>query len=429
MRWPWQRGPQPDSPGSRRTEAFGVDAALAAIVFVAFAMIAGPGSGDVVTRNGGVAWVVVLQLLAVAPIALRRIAPVDSVLLVCGALMLGVWHPAGLGAAAVSALVVDYTRAALGALRQAVATMLALAVCAVGVGVGNSEPAGIRAASITAGVLALLACFFLGRTVYTRRAYTAALEERARTAELNREAAARQAVLDERRRIARELHDMVAHHVSVMGVLATGARRALRRDPDTADEALRTIEETGRTSLREMRRMLDVLRSDDERAEDEPPPEPGVTGLEHLVEQVREAGLTVGLLIGGPARPLEPGADLTVFRIVQEALTNVLKHAGAASATVALEFLPDAVRVTVTDDGHGPTLDGHTSAGHGLVGMRERVALYAGTLQTGPRAGGGYRVMALLPLEPERGHAMNPFSPSAIPEVKRPRQPPAKKNP
>jgi signal transduction histidine kinase len=242
---------------------------------------------------------------------------------------------------------------------------------------------------------------FLGRAVFTRRAYTAALEERARAAELNREAAAREAVLDERRRIARELHDMVAHHVAVMSVLATGARRALRRDPDAADEALRAIEETGRASLREMRRMLDVLRADDERGPEEPPPEPGVAGLEHLVEQVREAGQTVDFTVAGPARTLEPGVDLTVFRVVQEALTNVLKHAGAAHAEVGVEFSVDGVRVTVDDDGHGPTPD-HPTAGHGLVGMRERVALYGGTLQTGARGGGGFRVVAQIPFDAVR---------------------------
>ena len=383
----------------KRLGALGVDSALAAAVLLVFAVATVPANPDPRPANGGLTWVAILLVAAVAPVALRRVAPLVSVVSGCGALLVGEWRPAGLGAASVAALVVAYTRAALGPLRQAVAAALALAAAATAVGLAAPGQAGPRAASLIAGLLALLACFFLGRTVFTRRAYTAALEERARAAELNREAAARQAVFDERRRIARELQDMVGHHGAVMGVLATGARRALRSDPDAADEALRTIEETGRASLREMRRMLDVLRSDDEPGPAEPPPEPGVAGPEHLVEQVQDAGLPVEFTVLGRAVPLEPGVDLTVFRIVQEALTNVLKHASAERAEVGLEFLANAVRVTVDDDGHGPTPDRPAAAGHGLVGMRERVALYGGVLQTGARGGGGFRVVAQIPME------------------------------
>src|SRR5690606_38546233 len=145
-------------------------------------------------------------------------------------------------------------------------------------------------------LMTALVVFFVGRTVHNRRAYTAALEERARAAEANQRALAEQAVADERRRIARELHDVVAHHVSVMGVLATGARRVLTRDPAAADEALTTIEETGRTALREMRRLLTVLRTEAEPAA-ELAPQPGLGGIEALVEQIREAGLPVTLRI------------------------------------------------------------------------------------------------------------------------------------
>jgi signal transduction histidine kinase len=241
-------------------------------------------------------------------------------------------------------------------------------------------------------------CFFIGRTVCTRRAYTTALEQRATAAEENREASAREAVLEERRRIARELHDVVAHHISVMGVLATGARRTLSRDPEAADEALATIEATGRTTLREMRRLLDVLRRDDE-TDAALQPQPGVAGLEALVAQVREAGLAVRLTVVGDPRPLDPGVDLTIFRIVQEGLTNALKHAGPASAEVRVEFRGDRLALEVIDDGRGTSgRNGHT--GHGLVGMRERVSLYGGTLRTGPRTGGGYAVTANIPLDP-----------------------------
>lgn len=383
----------------KRLGALGADSALATAILLVFAVATVPTNPDLLPKNGSLAWVAILLVGAVTPVALRRTAPLVSVVAGCGMILVGEWRPAGLGAASVAALIVAYTRAALGPLRQAVAATLALAAVATAVGLARPGPAGPRVASLTAALLAVLACFFLGRTVFTRRAYTAALEERARAAELSREAAARQAVFDERRRIARELHDMVAHHVAVMGVLATGARRALRRDPDAADEALRTIEETGRASLREMRRMLDVLRSDDEIGPTEPPPEPGVTGLEHLVEQVQDAGLAVEFTVLGSAVPLEPGVDLTVFRIVQEALTNVLKHASAERAEVGLEFLANAVRITVDDDGYGPTHDRSTPAGHGLVGMRERVALYRGVLQAGAKGGGGFRVVAQIPVD------------------------------
>jgi signal transduction histidine kinase len=210
-------------------------------------------------------------------------------------------------------------------------------------------------------------------------------------------------VADERRRIARELHDMVAHHVSVMGVLATASRRTLRRDPDAADEALATIEETGRTVLREMRRLLDVLRTEPD-PYDPMTPHPGLSSLAGLVEQVREAGLPVTLTTSGPVEgekpAMDPGVALTVYRIVQEALTNVLKHGGAqATAEVRLDVGSRWLALEVFDTGRGPARGSDGAIGHGLAGMRERVALYGGTLRTGPRPGGGYRVYARIPVK------------------------------
>ncbi len=244
---------------------------------------------------------------------------------------------------------------------------------------------------------AALVAFFVGRTVYNRRAYVAALEDRARTAELNRDALTTKAVADERRRIARELHDVVAHHVSVMGVLATGSRRMLHRDPSAVHEALTTIEETGRTVLREMRRLLDVLRTDEE-AVDELTPQPGLGAVASLADQVREAGLPVTLTVLGAPSALDPGVALTIYRVVQEALTNTLKHAGTATAEVRLTFDHQGLVVEVSDTGRGPQ-PGATALGHGLLGMRERVTLYGGTLRTGPRPGGGFRVYAKIPAE------------------------------
>jgi len=245
--------------------------------------------------------------------------------------------------------------------------------------------------------MSAVVCFTIGRSVATRRAYIAALEDRARTAESSQRAQTEKAVAEERRRIARELHDVVAHHVSVMGVLATGSRRMLGRDPAAADEALATIEETGRTALREMRRLLTVLRTEAEPA-GELAPQPGLAGVEGLVEQIREAGLPAVLKVEGVPGPLDPGISLTVYRIVQEALTNALKHAGAANVEVRLVFSRTDVVVEICDTGRGPQL-GTAAIGHGLLGMRERVMLYGGTLRTGPRAGGGYRVHARIPIE------------------------------
>ncbi|WP_433076493.1 sensor histidine kinase [Dactylosporangium sp. CA-052675] len=246
-------------------------------------------------------------------------------------------------------------------------------------------------------VMSALVCFTVGRSVATRRAYIAALEDRARTAENTQQALTEKAVAEERRRIARELHDVVAHHVSVMGVLATGSRRMLSRDPGAADEALATIEETGRTALREMRRLLSVLRTETEPA-GELAPQPGLAGIEGLVEQIREAGLPAVLRVEGEPGMLDPGVSLTLYRIVQEALTNALKHAGAATVEVRLTFTPTESTVEICDTGRGPQL-GSAAVGHGLLGMRERVMLYGGTLRTGPRSGGGYRVHARIPIE------------------------------
>jgi signal transduction histidine kinase len=226
-----------------------------------------------------------------------------------------------------------------------------------------------------------------------------ALAERAATAEANQQAHADQAVAEERRRIARELHDVVAHHVSVIGVMATGARRMLHRNPQATDEALTTIEQTSRTTLRELRRLLFVLRAETE-PDAQLSPQPGLSGVRALVEQVSEAGLPTSLVVDGHAdTDLDPGVALTVYRIVQEALTNALKHAGPAQAEVRLSFQACLLIIEVFDTGRTWAELTSVIPGHGLVGMRERVAVYGGTLRTGPRPGGGFRVYAKIPLD------------------------------
>ncbi|WP_433543983.1 histidine kinase (plasmid) [Streptomyces sp. CA-294286] len=217
----------------------------------------------------------------------------------------------------------------------------------------------------------------------------------------NRRLLADRAVADERRRIARELHDIVAHHITTMQLLAGGARANLAR-PEVAREALVTLESSGRLALSEMRQLLDVLRAGDEPETVPPLPQPGVDDLDRLVAESCAAGLPTGFTVRGQRRPLPPTVGLTVFRIAQEALTNTRKHAGSARATVQLTYGQELVTVEVRDDGAGaPPQEGPSSAtpgGHGLPGMRERVALHGGTLTTGPQADGGFAVVAALPL-------------------------------
>jgi signal transduction histidine kinase len=211
------------------------------------------------------------------------------------------------------------------------------------------------------------------------------------------ERAASDAVGEERARIARELHDVVAHAMSVMVVQAGAARTVLDRDPAEAASALRRIEDTGRMGLAEMRRLLGILETDhDEVAA--LVPQPGLEQPDELLERMRGTGLPVEAMVEGTPRDLPPGIDLTAFRVVQEGLTNALRHAGGAHARVLLRYDDEALEVEVADDGQGPPPDGTQTPGHGLIGMHERVALFGGSLDTGTRSGGGFVVRARLPL-------------------------------
>jgi signal transduction histidine kinase len=207
----------------------------------------------------------------------------------------------------------------------------------------------------------------------------------------DRDERARAAVAEERTRIARELHDVVAHAISIIVLQARGARHA---EGAERDEALDAIETTGANALTEMRRLLHMLREDDEAVA--LAPQPSLEQLDHLVSQVREAGLPVEVRIEGERRVLTPGVDVSAYRIVQEALTNALKHAGPARALVAIRFGDDALELEIADNGSGST--NGAGSGHGLAGMRERVAVFGGRLDTGPQQNGGYAVRARLPL-------------------------------
>jgi signal transduction histidine kinase len=246
----------------------------------------------------------------------------------------------------------------------------------------------------------------LGDSIRTRRAYLAQLEERADRLEKEREAQSKVAVAAERARIARELHDVVAHNVSVMVVQADGAAYVLDTAPDQAKKALETISGTGRQALAEMRRLLGVLRTGEPEEGSEYVPQPDVEQLDELIEQVRTAGLPVDYKVEGTPRPLPSGVELTAYRIVQEALTNTRKHGGEnAGASVRLVYFDDGLGLLVEDDGKGAPHElyedgGADGRGHGLIGMRERVGMVGGTLDAGPRPGGGFRISALLPLKP-----------------------------
>jgi signal transduction histidine kinase len=245
----------------------------------------------------------------------------------------------------------------------------------------------------------------LGDSIRTRRAYLAQLEERAARLEKEREAQAKVAVAAERARIARELHDVVAHNVSVMVVQADGAAYVMDTAPDQARKALETISGTGRQALAEMRRLLGVLRTGEHQEGGEYVPQPDVEQLDDLIEQCRTSGLPVDFKVEGTPRPLPSGVELTAYRIVQEALTNTRKHGGPnAGASVRLVYFDDGLGLLVEDDGKGAPHElyeegGADGQGHGLIGMRERVGMVGGTLDAGPRPGGGFRISALLPLK------------------------------
>ncbi len=236
-----------------------------------------------------------------------------------------------------------------------------------------------------------------GRYVRSRRQEVSDFALQAARLEREREEKARQAVIEERSRIARELHDVIAHGVSLMGVQAAAAEQMLDSDPERARESLRSVQHAAREAIAELRRLLGVLRELD----DQPSrlPQPRLAELDSLLEHVRAGGLAVELTREGPRSPLPAGIELSAYRIVQEALTNALKHGGPARARVWVRRHPHELDIEVVDEGGAQPHVAAAGDGHGLVGMRERVALYGGTLEAGPRSAGGYAVRARLPLE------------------------------
>jgi signal transduction histidine kinase len=305
-------------------------------------------------------------------------------------------------------LVPVYTVAAYGDRRASLASLAAVEVALAAV---QLTRVGVETSAWVQFALIIGAAWLLGRFVGDRRVYAAKLEQRTaeleqRTAELEqaREELARRAVTEERLRLARELHDVVAHSISVIAVQSGVGAHVANTQPKEAAKALAAIEATSRTALTELRRLLGVLRQDGE-PQGDLAPAPGLDDLDSLLAEVAKAGLAVRLRMEGTPWQLPAGVDLSAYRIMQEALTNVVKHAGPARAQVTIRYGDRDVTVEVTDDGRGaaaPAGDGRVATGHGLIGMRERVAAFGGDLEVGPQPGGGFRVAARLPVAADR---------------------------
>ncbi|MCE6996547.1 sensor histidine kinase [Saccharothrix sp. S26] len=324
----------------------------------------------------------VLAALTVVPIALRQLAPVATTAVMLGAVTAySLFDFGGLPSGGVGVLVGMFTVATL---RSRLVAAVVFAVATVVVVVAFLRVEGAAWSEVAQSVLVVVGAWMLGEG--TRRW--------AHRAERLAEQAAR-AVADERVRIARELHDIVAHHMSVISLQAGVARYVLDSDLATARAAITTVGDTSREALTEMRRLLDVLRVDHD---DDYRPQPGLAALDDLVARARGAGLPVDVVVTGQARELRPGPDLCAYRVVQESLTNVLKHAGPATARVDVDYGEQTLVLKVTDDGRATRPGDPDHQSHGIRGMRERAELYGGVLTAGPRAEGGFGVVLRLPM-------------------------------
>jgi signal transduction histidine kinase len=364
-----------------------VAAALTALSLSIFASIANR------VERPAPAVAVTLLVVHCASLTWRRRAPlaVMGLNLVSGAVLVAIGYPVVmLGLASVVVLYTVASRSrrapALAALGATVAAMAAALVL----------PASRADASTIAGnAVVLTVVWFLGDSHRSRREYVARLEERTAELERARDDLARTAVAEERLRIARELHDVLAHSMGMIAVQAGVGAHVIDSRPDDAKQSLAAIEQASKSALGEIRRMLGLLRSPEEPAATRP--SPGLADLPQLAEETGRTGLDVELRVDPPREPLSPGIELAIYRIVQEAVTNVVRHAGAGHALVSVTFDEDAARVAVVDD--GPAASADPTEGHGIAGMRERVAIHRGTFEAGAVPGGGFRVAASIPLE------------------------------
>jgi signal transduction histidine kinase len=331
-----------------------------------------------------------LAALTCVPLLFRRAypLPVLAITTLATVLIVGHWGdynflPAGIALYTVASMYDRRTSLAAGS----------ASVAAIALAVWSSFDWGLTI-GFPGRLLPFAVAWVVGDSVRTRREYIAALEERAERLEREQAAEAARAVAEEQARIARELHDVITHNVSVMVVQAAAANDVFVSRPDRAREALRNIEQTGRSALDELRRLLLGVRDGGA----EYAPLPGIRDLDELLAQVRTAGLDVAMTIEGPPTPLPPAIDLSAYRVVQEALTNTLKHAHASRADVRVRYGDGEFDLRIHDDGIGAAAEQENGARHGLIGMRERLALLGGSLAAGPDSSGGFTVSATFPL-------------------------------
>ncbi|TWD79009.1 signal transduction histidine kinase [Kribbella amoyensis] len=347
-------------------------------------------------------WTGVLGLGMLVPLVWRRSRPELVFFGVAAVAVLQWLGGANLMAGNVGLLVALYTISVYGEIRY---SRIALGIGGLGVLMATSRYWSTSDWRQQVTMMVALGALVFGVWAFgerrrTRGLYVAQLEERAAQLERDRDREAALAVSNERTRIAREIHDVVAHGLSIMIVQADGGLYAADASPEQAKKALATIGDTGRASLTEMRKMLGLLKQDTQPDLDpnQPRPQPGVSSLPELIDNVRDAGLTVAYEVRGEPRNLPALLGLTAYRIVQEGLTNTLKHAGPGARTsVTLDYGHEMLTVVVTDDGRGAAVAPSTDPGHGLVGMRQRASISGGTVNAGPKAGGGYEVVARLP--------------------------------
>lgn len=363
-----------------------IDAAVGTLIVVGAVLTTGGDSVSEFKDRDAVAWVLILA--STLPYYVRRRAPFTVFVVSATAisvLMLLDYDP---GALPLSLFVGSYSVAAFRPVRVTLAAAVVLAVLLVILFVGDTPEFG--AGELVTSAAAFGAALLLGWTMQTRGQHIDALEH-------GQEEAALRAAADERLRIAQELHDIVAHSLGVIAVQAGVGMHVVDTDAAEARRALENISRTSRSSLAEIRRLLGVLRN----ADGTPAytPAPGLADLPRLTREVADAGLPVDVSVDGDLDRVPPGVGLAAYRIVQEALTNTLRHARANRARVHLDNTSGALLIEVTDDGHGA--NGAPAGGHGLVGMRERVAVYGGSLDAGPARGGGFRVTARLPYDAE----------------------------
>ena len=353
-------------------------------------------------------WVAYLLALAsTLPAAVRRFWPLPVLGVVLAASVTAMAIGTGKDPSVVVAFVLYLValryprRIAVAALATALA-LTAAGVVAGGAALIHATDSG-TASRLAASAAVIAAGWVIGAAVRQQRAYTAGLAEQAERRAHAQLAEARRAVTEERLRIARELHDVVAHSLSLIAVQAGVGNYVASTRPDEAVRALGSIEAASRGALGEMRRLLDLLRDGDPAGPDLAPAH-RLADLGQLITGTADAGVTVQLEVHGSQRDLEPGADLAAYRIVQEALTNVVKHAHTTACRVVVTYQPHAVSVEITDDGRGaPAGSAPAYPGHGIAGMAERAGLYGGELQAGPLPGGGFRVAARLPLDSAPG--------------------------